>query len=231
MTASDVVTLHAEAIGERTRVLVLPHIDNQVGLRHPLPAIAKAARERGVRWIAVDAAQSVGMIPVDVGALGVDFYATSTHKWLQSPKGLGLLVTSERGREALRPMWVSWGQRRWSGSARPLRGLRHPQPASDPEPRARSRRPRNARLGRALGPLRAPAPPLPRARRGRLQAALALTGPVGPVGLDPRRRVGERSSREVAKQLYERHGIVLRPFEGRRHEHAADLAQHPQRPG
>ena len=101
-------------------MLVLPHIDNVVGLRHPVREIAAAARERGVRWIAVDGAQSIGMLPVEVAALGVDVYATSPHKWLQAPKGLGLCYLRPAIREVLRPMWVTWGQgiEDWRGTAR-----------------------------------------------------------------------------------------------------------------
>lgn len=118
LTADDVIALYSQAIGPKTRVLVLPHIDNTVGLRHPVRAIADAARQRGVKWIAVDAAQSVGMIPVDVKELGADVVATSAHKWLQAPKGLGLAYIRRDIQPALRPMWVTWGQRSWSESAR-----------------------------------------------------------------------------------------------------------------
>ena len=42
-------------------------------------------------WVLVDAAQSLGAIPVDVTALGVDFYACSGQKWLCGPEGTGAL--------------------------------------------------------------------------------------------------------------------------------------------
>ncbi|NNE35456.1 MAG: aminotransferase class V-fold PLP-dependent enzyme, partial [Rhodothermales bacterium] len=118
MTTSDVVSLYEDAIGPNTSVLVLPHIDNMVGLRHPLKEIATMAHDRGVRWVAVDGAQTAGMIPLDLQKTGVDFYATSAHKWIQSPKGLGLAYISKRVQEDLNPMWVTWGQKRWNGTAR-----------------------------------------------------------------------------------------------------------------
>lgn len=118
VTEDLVLERYAAAIGPRTRVLVLPHVDNMVGLRHPVARIAKLARERGVRWIAVDGAQTVNMIPVDVGALGVDAYATSGHKWTQSPKGLGFAFLSREIQQELKPMWVTWGQKWSAGSAR-----------------------------------------------------------------------------------------------------------------
>jgi len=114
----DVLNLHDEHLSPRTRVLVFPHVDNIVGLRHPVRELAALARAKGVRYVAVDAAQTVGMIPVNVAAMGVDVYATSPHKWLQSPKGLGLAYLRRELHDELRPMWVSWGQKRWQGTVR-----------------------------------------------------------------------------------------------------------------
>ncbi len=113
-----VVSRYVDAIGPRTRLLVMPHVDNQVGLRHPVARIAAAARERGVRWIAVDGAQTASMLPLDVREMGVDVFATSAHKWIQSPKGLGLTYVRRAMLSELRPMWVTWGQERWRGDAR-----------------------------------------------------------------------------------------------------------------
>jgi len=118
MEASDVVARYADAIGPDTRALVLPHIDNMVGLRHPLKQIADMAHQVGVRWVLVDGAQAAGMLALDVAATGVDVYAASAHKWVQAPKGLGMAYFGESVRDALRPMWVTWGQQRWPDTAR-----------------------------------------------------------------------------------------------------------------
>jgi len=113
-----VVTRYAEAIGPNTRVLVLPHIDNIVGLAHPLKALANMAREQGVRWIIVDGAQSAGMLDLDLAEANIDVYAVSAHKWLQAPKGLGAACFSDAALKAIRPMWVTWGQQRWHDARR-----------------------------------------------------------------------------------------------------------------
>lgn len=118
MTEQDVVAAYADRITPRTRVLVFPHIDNMVGLRHPMAALTEAARSKGVELVAVDGAQSLGMIPVDVASAGVDFYAASPHKWVQSPKGLGVLFVRRAMLSLVRPIWVTWGQARWKGTAR-----------------------------------------------------------------------------------------------------------------
>jgi len=88
------------------------------GFRHPIRELVDLARTRGVEWVAADGAQTAGMIPLNLAADGLDFYAGSPHKWVQSPKGLGLLYVRPELRSELRPMWVTWGQARWAGSAR-----------------------------------------------------------------------------------------------------------------
>lgn len=118
MMSDEIVARYLEQIRPETRVLVIPHIDNMVGFRYPVKRLAAEAKRLGVEYVAVDGAQSIGLIPVNVGDLGVDFYATSTHKWVQSLKGLGLFYVRKELQEILHPMWVTWGQSRYQGSAR-----------------------------------------------------------------------------------------------------------------
>jgi selenocysteine lyase/cysteine desulfurase len=110
LSAADVVRIHLEAIRDETRVLVFPHVDNIVGLRHPVRELVRGARERGVEFVAVDVAQSLGMIDVDVIDSDVDFLAASPHKWVQAPKGSGLLYMKSEHKEQVRPLWVTAGQ-------------------------------------------------------------------------------------------------------------------------
>lgn len=118
ISAGRLVEIYAAQITPRTRVLVIPHIDNTVGVRYPLAAMTKMAHEKDVEFVCVDAAQAVGMLAVDVLATGVAVYATSPHKWLQAPKGTGLMYVRKDVQEKLRPMWVTWGLERWKGTAR-----------------------------------------------------------------------------------------------------------------
>lgn len=106
LSVSDVVAMHEREIRPQTRVLVFPHIDNVVGLRHPTRELTAMARRRGVTFVAVDVAQSLGMVPVHVAAEDADFYAASPHKWVQAPKGQGLLVVRRRVHDRLDPLWV-----------------------------------------------------------------------------------------------------------------------------
>ena len=106
LTVADVVAMHEREIRPNTRVLVLPHVDNIVGLRHPTRELTAMAKRSGVTFVAVDVAQSLGMMPVNVAAEGADFYAASPHKWVQAPKGTGLLVARRAVRDKLDPLWV-----------------------------------------------------------------------------------------------------------------------------
>jgi L-cysteine/cystine lyase len=73
---------------DRTRLVALSHVDWTTGDVAPLAQIASLARDRGTLTL-VDAAQSVGNIPVDVEETGADMYALTGHKWVLGPEGMG----------------------------------------------------------------------------------------------------------------------------------------------
>lgn len=84
----------AALITPRTRVVQVSHITSPTGIILPVPAIAELARKHGL-WFHVDGAQSAGMIPVDLRALGCDSFATSGHKWIGGPHETGILWIRE----------------------------------------------------------------------------------------------------------------------------------------
>jgi selenocysteine lyase/cysteine desulfurase len=85
----------------RVRVVALSHVQFTSGFMVDLAAVGRLCREHGA-WLIVDAAQSLGIVPVRPAELGVDAVAASGWKWLLGPVGTGVLYTSPRLRSALR---------------------------------------------------------------------------------------------------------------------------------
>lgn len=83
-------------ITPRTRVIQVSHITCTTGLVFPVAEIAALARERGI-WFHIDGAQSAGMVPVNLHAIGCESYAFSGHKWLGGPLETGgLFIRRDR---------------------------------------------------------------------------------------------------------------------------------------
>ena len=82
-------------LNDRTKVVAIAHVSNVLGTINPVAEIVRLAKARGIT-VVVDGAQAVAHMPVDVQALGCDFYAFSGHK-IFGPTGVGVLY----GRKAL----------------------------------------------------------------------------------------------------------------------------------
>ena len=82
-------------LAPRTRLVCVTHVSNVLGTINPLTDLVRLAHDRGIP-VLVDGAQAAGHIPVDVQAIGCDFYAFSGHK-VFAPTGIGVLY----GRAAL----------------------------------------------------------------------------------------------------------------------------------
>jgi cysteine desulfurase/selenocysteine lyase len=94
----------AAALTPRTRVAALSAVHWCTGLPLPLAAIGALCREHGVEFI-VDGSQGVGMIDIDVKAMGISCMAFSAWKWLLGPVGVGMLYIAREKLESIRPIF------------------------------------------------------------------------------------------------------------------------------
>jgi cysteine desulfurase family protein len=88
-----------QAVTPKTRLIALTHASNVTGTVQPVAEIGKIARERDLLFL-VDAAQTAGVIPVDVQAMNIDLLAVPGHKSLLGPTGTGALYVGPRARVA-----------------------------------------------------------------------------------------------------------------------------------
>ncbi|MBI5165955.1 MAG: IscS subfamily cysteine desulfurase [Magnetospirillum sp.] len=99
-----------EAITDKTAVVSVMAVNNEIGVIQPLAAIGALYRKKGA-FFHTDCAQAVGKIPLDVNAMNIDLMSISGHK-IYGPKGIGALYVRRRPRVRLVPMINGGGQER-----------------------------------------------------------------------------------------------------------------------
>lgn len=97
----------AERLTEDVRAVVLTHASNVSGTLFPIGQVGALCRERGIFFL-VDGAQTLGTVPVDMAAMGIDGLAFPGHKGLLGPQGIGGLVVTDALAAELEPL-VSGG--------------------------------------------------------------------------------------------------------------------------
>ncbi len=107
-TAEDFVEQVWAGVTPRTHILFLSHITSPTALIFPVQELCRRAREAGILSI-VDGAHTVGQIPLDMEAIGADFYASNAHKWLCAPKGAAFVHVRRAVQDLVEPLVVSWG--------------------------------------------------------------------------------------------------------------------------
>jgi cysteine desulfurase len=100
----------AAAVTERTALVSIMAVNNEIGVIQPLTEIGALCREKGA-YFHCDAAQAAGKIPLDVQAMSIDLMSISGHKFY-GPKGIGVLYVRRRPRVRLVPLIDGGGQER-----------------------------------------------------------------------------------------------------------------------
>jgi isopenicillin-N epimerase len=103
----DVVAAVLGEVTERTRLAVIDHVSSATAMRFPVERIVPALQGLGVA-VLVDGAHAPGMLPVDLAALGPDFWVGNFHKWPCAPRASAGLYAASRWRGTTGSFPVSW---------------------------------------------------------------------------------------------------------------------------
>jgi selenocysteine lyase/cysteine desulfurase len=97
----------------RPSLVCVTHVPTNSGLVQDVTGIGSVCRDAGVLYL-VDACQSIGQLPIDVGALGCDFLSASARKYLRGPRGSGFLYVSDRVLDqGLEPLYIDMRGADW----------------------------------------------------------------------------------------------------------------------
>ena len=108
-TDHDVLSAIEQQLTSRTRLVVLSHLLWNTGQQMPIAAVAARLQQHPAQpYLLVDAAQSIGQIPVAEAAEAADIYAFTGHKWACGPEGLGGVALSERMLTEAQPTLIGW---------------------------------------------------------------------------------------------------------------------------
>ncbi len=107
-TDTAIVSAYREALGPRTRLVIVDHVSSPTALIAPVQRIVTLCRETGCA-VLVDGAHAPGMLPLAIESLGADWYTGNCHKWLFAAKGCGFLWTAPARQATTHPLCIARG--------------------------------------------------------------------------------------------------------------------------
>lgn len=117
----------AGRLGRKTRLAIFDHIASHSALVLPVAALTRLAHAAGA-LVLIDGAHAPGQIPLDLPAIGADWYVGNCHKWLLAPRGCGFLWAAPSQQAAIHPLAISHGYGRGFIAEFDWTGTRDPSP-------------------------------------------------------------------------------------------------------
>jgi len=120
--AEAIVSAVEAKLSGRTRLAIFDHICSHSALVLPVARLTEVAHRAGAA-VLIDGAHVPGQLPLDLRALGVEYYVANLHKWLMAPRGTGFLWARRDLQPALHPLTISHGYQKgyvaefdWTGT-------------------------------------------------------------------------------------------------------------------
>ncbi len=198
----------AARLSARTRLAIFDHVASHSAIVFPVERLVPFAQAAGAQ-VLIDGAHAPGMIPLDVPALGADYYIGNCHKWLMAPRGCGFLWAKRERQGSLHPLAISHGLDKgftaefdWTGTRDPSAWLSAPGAIDFHQSLGGERlKARNTALARAMGRM------LAQAWGTELAAPEDMFAAMAAIRLPDKGPITQEHAKEVQARLYDTHRI------------------------